>query len=201
VVKLILSSSLKKDQLKVLNNLREIFGQSIPLEMDFPTNKKVYFVESEGDIVTLALNDLSLNYLPEEIVELKEIVVLNLANNNFKKVPDVIQKLTKLSILDLAFNQLDEIPKWIGELKNLRELRFNNNQLYSLPSSIGSLTILRRLFLQSNGIHSLPFELLELQLLEEIHLDFRSTIRKSLKMLLSNLESNGCVIRNNYNRR
>ncbi len=196
-----LVNTLKKDQLKILINLREVLRQEIPLEIDFPTDKKVYFVESEGFIVTLTLNDLNLKSLPEELAELKEIVVLNLANNNFKRVPEVIQKITKLSILDMAFNQLNEIPKWLGELGNLRELRLNNNQLYSLPSSIGGLTILRRLCLQSNSIHSLPFEILELQLLEEIHLDFRSTIRKSMKMILSNLESNGCVIRNNYNRR
>ncbi len=200
-MKIKLASPLKKDQLQILINLSEIIRHEIPLETEFPTNKKVYFVESEGDVITLSLNALYLDYLPEELVKLKEIIVLNLANNDYKRVPDVIQKLTKLSILDMSFNQLAEIPKWIGDLENLRELRLNNNQLYSLPSAIGSLTILRRLFLQSNSIHSLPFEILELQLLEEIHMDFRSTIRKSMKMILSNLESNGCIIRNNYNRR
>ncbi|MBN1329430.1 MAG: hypothetical protein JXA54_08145 [Candidatus Heimdallarchaeota archaeon] len=92
-------------------------------------------------------------------------------------------------------------PVWMGNFQYLRELRLNNNQLYTVPPSIGRLTLLRKIFLQNNNIHRLPFEMLELKLLEELHIDFRSTIHKSTKAILSNLESSGCKIIHDYNRR
>ncbi|MBK5114697.1 MAG: hypothetical protein JJE41_13825 [Candidatus Heimdallarchaeota archaeon] len=61
--------------------------------------------------------------------------------------------------------------------------------------------MLRKLFLQNNQIHSLPGELLELKLLEEIHLDFRTTMHKKTIGVLTQLESRGCKVKNDYNRR
>lgn len=195
------SANLTNNQMKILETIGKKIGVIIKEETDFQTEKDVYYVASEGNILTLSLKKLNLKKIPTEIIELRELISLNLTGNNFFDIQPAICKLKKLAILDLSYNNLNSINECITNLSLLRELRLNNNQLLMIPYSINKLINLRKLFLQGNQIRRLPQELAELQSLEEIHLDFRSTMPKFTKAVLASLEAKGCKIISDYNRR
>jgi Leucine-rich repeat (LRR) protein len=185
---------------------QKVILQAIEKELNLtfgtdPNKDSNYYVSTEGIITSLNLSNLNLSKIPDEVFLLKELIVLELSGNNLVAIPDKMRKLKNLTILDFANNRLTYVPSWISEFKLLKILKLNNNQLYSLPRTIGTMTLLRKLYLQSNQIHSLPFEIIELKLIEEIHLDFRATMKKTIKGVLTQLETKGCLVKNDYNRR
>ncbi|NHK32306.1 MAG: hypothetical protein FK730_13205 [Asgard group archaeon] len=188
-------------QVETIKLLEKTLDITLTLETVLPTNKENFYVASEGNVIGLVLSNLNLKELPIQIYQLTELNSLELSGNNLKEIPKEILSLKKLAILDLSYNLISSIPNWIFKLKLLRVLKLNNNQLYSLPNTISQMTLLRKLFLQNNQIHSLPFSIIELKLLEEIHLDFRTTMKKTIKGILNHLETNGCLVKDDYNRR
>ncbi|MGC9779443.1 MAG: hypothetical protein HZR80_09400 [Candidatus Heimdallarchaeota archaeon] len=195
------SNILDSNQKTILQKIAKIIELEIEEESDIIKNKDVYYTRGETDIITLSLANLNLKIIPEIISQLKEIISLNISRNELIDFPELLLSLKKISILDISRNKIYRLPNWIGELPLLRELHLNNNQLYSIPSSISNCSLLRRIYLHNNQIHTLPFDLIEIKLLEEIHLDFRTTMHKKVKGILSNLEANGCKVISDYNRR
>jgi Leucine-rich repeat (LRR) protein len=191
----------EKSQIEIIRQLEKTLDITLTLESVLPSNKENFYVASEGNVIGLALSNLNLKVLPIQIYQLTELNSLELSGNNLKEIQKEILSLRKLAILDLSYNLISNIPDWIHELEFLRVFKLNNNQLYSIPKTIGQLTLLRKLFLQNNQIHSLPFSIIELKLLEEIHLDFRTTMKKTIKGILNQLETNGCLVKDDYNRR
>ncbi|NHJ31521.1 MAG: hypothetical protein FK732_01545 [Asgard group archaeon] len=194
-------SEINEKELAIIRNIEQQIDHVIVEELDFPSGKDVYFIQSEGYIISLSLSNLRLKEIPKEIAELKEIITLNLTGNQLISFPDSIKNSQKIAVLDLSHNKITSIQSWIENLSLLRVLKLNNNQLYSIPKAIGNCSLLRKIFLQNNQIHSLPIELLELKLLEEIHLDFRTTMHKKTKGVLVQIETRGCKVYNDYNRR
>lgn len=192
---------LELTQLNLIQQLEKSLNITLTLEIDLPTNRENYYVASEGNITGLYLSNLKLKKIPEIIFQMIELISLELPKNNLIEMPKEILKLNKLAILDLSYNLISNLPRWIYELKLLRVLKLNNNQIYAIPDTISRMTLLRKLFLHNNQIHSLPFNLIELKLLEEIHLDFRTTMKKTIKGILNQLETNGCLVKDDYNRR
>ncbi|NHJ46912.1 MAG: hypothetical protein FK733_03910 [Asgard group archaeon] len=191
-------SILREDQKELLLAIEK--NLNLALGND-PEKYQNYYVATEGIITSLNLSNLKLSKIPDIIFSLKELIVLELSQNNLTEFPEKIQNLDKLTILNLANNRINYVPSWINCLTLLKVLKLNNNQIYSLPKTIGSMTLLRKLYLQSNQLHLLPFEIIDLKLLEEIHLDFRTTMKKTIKGILTQLETNGCLVKNDYNRR
>lgn len=190
----------QKDQ-SLLKKLQGIIGKEIIEENDYPTTKKLYYSLSENRVVSLSLQNQYLDQLPPIIEEFEDLISLRLAHNKLNHLPNFLSKLSKIIILDASHNQITRIPFWIEKLEHLRELRLNNNQILSVPSVISKLSLLRKLYLQNNPIHSLPIELTHLELLEEFHIDFRVSMKKTSRGILTLLESKGCQVRNDYNRR
>lgn len=190
-----------QEQKEIISKIEDKIQHIIEEETNFPSSKKVYFTQSEGLILSLSLANLNLKELPIEIEKLVELIALNFSGNLLFQIPELMLNLPKLAVLDLSYNQITRIPDWIEKLGLLRDIKLNNNQLYTLPRTIGNCKLVRRIYLQNNMIHSLPRELLELKLLEELHLDFRATMHKTTKGILAQLESKGCKIKSDYNRR
>ncbi len=195
------SNILDSDQRAILHKIEKIIKLEIEEESDIIKKKNLYYTQGETDIIALSLANLNLKNIPEIISQLKEIISLNISGNELIDMPELLLSLKKISILNVSRNNLSRLPNWIGELPLLRELHLNNNQLYSIPSSLSKCTLLRRIYLHNNQIHTLPYDLIELKLLEEIHLDFRTTIHKKVKGILSNLEANGSKVISDYNQR
>ncbi|NHJ40051.1 MAG: leucine-rich repeat domain-containing protein [Asgard group archaeon] len=192
---------LELNQVNLIKQLEKSLNITLTLEIDLPTNKENYYVASEGNIIGLFLSNLKLKEIPKIIFQMTELISLEMPKNNLKDIPKEILSLKKLAILDLSYNLISNLPRWIYQLKLLRVLKLNNNQIYAIPDTISQMTLLRKLFLQNNQIHSLPFNLIELKLLEEIHMDFRTTMKKTIKGILNQLETNGCLVKDDYNRR
>ncbi|MBD3189691.1 MAG: hypothetical protein GF308_03560 [Candidatus Heimdallarchaeota archaeon] len=190
----------QKDQL-ILEKLEEIIGNEIVKENDYPTSRTLYYSMSETRVISLSLQSQYLEQLPPIIDKFEGLISLRVAHNKLPRLPDFLLRLSKLIILDVSHNQVTKIPSWIDRLEHLRELRLNNNQILSVPSALANLSLLRKLYLQNNPIHSLPMELAHLELLEELHIDFRVSMKKSSRGILTRLESKGCEVRNEYNRR
>jgi Leucine-rich repeat (LRR) protein len=196
-------TQLLTDQKEILLNIEKelniVLSQESEIRSDI--NLEQSFTAAEGIIIGLKLSNLNISKIPAGVFKLGELLVLECNGNNLVEIPEEMQSMQKLAILNLADNRIAYVPSWIKCFKLLRILKLNNNLLRTLPRTIEELTLLRRIYLQNNQIHSLPFEILQLKLLEELHLDFRSTMRKTIMGVLTQLEINGCLIKNDYNRR
>ncbi|KAK1796955.1 hypothetical protein P4O66_008265 [Electrophorus voltai] len=107
----------------------------------------------------LALNDVSLQSLPNDIGNLANLVTLELRENLLKSLPNSLSFLVKLEQLDLGSNQLEVLPDTLGALPNLRELWLDRNQLSSLPPELGNLRRLVCLDVSENRLAELPSEI------------------------------------------
>jgi len=148
---------------------------SIPTEIWYLTN-----------LVTLTLNDNSLDNIPSEIGNLSSIETLTLYRNDFTSVPSEIGNLSTLKSLQLSYNDITSLPSTIWDLDNLEYLYLYYNKLTSLPteiwdmdsllylyaygnrdsywnwtltsipSSIWNISTLQKLFIENNGLTSIP---------------------------------------------
>ncbi|XP_075703783.1 LOW QUALITY PROTEIN: protein scribble homolog, partial [Rhinoderma darwinii] len=107
----------------------------------------------------LALNDVSLQSLPNDIGNLANLVTLELRENLLKSVPTSLSFLVKLEHLDLGSNDLQVLPDTLGALPNLRELWLDRNQLSALPPELGNLRRLVCLDVSENKLEQLPAEI------------------------------------------
>lgn len=190
-----------QEQKEIISKLEEKIQHIIEEETNYSSNKNVYFTQNEGLVLSIGLTNLNLKELPDEVEKLNELIALDFSRNFLTEIPELLLKLPKLAVLNLSYNQIARIPDWIEKLVLLRDIKLNNNQLYTIPRAIGNCKLVRKIYLQNNQIHSLPRELLELKLLEELHLDFRASMHKTTKGILAQLESKGCKIKSDYNRR
>uniref|UniRef100_A0A8C9S506 Protein scribble homolog n=1 Tax=Scleropages formosus TaxID=113540 RepID=A0A8C9S506_SCLFO len=104
------------------------------------------FTQLRG-LAHLALNDVSLQTLPNDIERHKVCVRVSLSF------------LVKLEQLDLGSNELEVLPDTLGALPNLRELLLDRNHLSALPPELGNLRRLVCLDVSENRLEQLPPEL------------------------------------------
>lgn len=79
----------------------------------------------------LDISNMNIDYLPNEVFQLKHLISLNLSSNNLKELSSLIENLVNLKDLNLENNQIDELPKEILNLKNLTNLNLKNNPILS----------------------------------------------------------------------
>jgi len=169
----------------------------------FSINKSDYssYVKIEKNkIITLNLNSLEIDYLPERIGEFKDLEILFLHGNRLVTLPDSIGNLTNLRILELMSNNLVTLPENLGKLVNLNRLNLRfNDQMTSLPESIGNLTNLVSLFADNYKLISLPESIANLVNLRQLYLEesihYNKSLPKNIKQWLDDLTAKGCQIR------
>ena len=122
------------------------------LRLVLPSNTELDALcqKTGGHIVSLKLDRLGIEEIPESIGNLTKLRSLDIGWNKLTYLPDSIGKLKCLERLNLHSNQLERIPETIGLLKNLKDLVLSRNQLKILPRSVGDLISLERLFLDEN---------------------------------------------------
>jgi len=111
------------------------------------------------NVESLDLEGNELTNLHSEIGILTNLTSLYLSGNQLTDLPAEIGNLTSLKSLELWDNQLTELPKEIGNFTNLTDLVLSNNQLAELPKEIGNLTNLTELALWNNQLTELPKEI------------------------------------------
>lgn len=84
----------------------------------------------ERDSITLDLSFLRLNYLPQEVCKLKNLMYLDLSHNFIQELPEDLNKLQKLVSIDLSYNLFNYYSiKDFDWLFDIKELILDNNPI------------------------------------------------------------------------
>ena len=156
-----------------------------------PGNALATLFDSYINVATIDIVDSPLSDLPNNIIQMPNLVGLQLITNGLKHIPDVVLKLSKLFFLSVPGNKIQRLSQVsalselilidlermdleygfeeITKLPNLIIVLANNNNIPQLPSSIKDLTNLTILDLHCNKIQILPTEIEKLSKL--IYLD------------------------------
>jgi len=115
----------------------------------------------------------NIQYVPKEIVDIKNLRVLNLQNNFISQLPVQIAELKHLSVLELAGNNLTEDGiKCVYQQKNLTKLDLDGNRIKNVPTEIGNLNDLTDLSLCENPLSDIPQSISGLQKLQKVQLGY-----------------------------
>jgi small GTP-binding protein len=98
--------------------------------------KQLAAFDKKGNIIELYLNGLSLNEIPKEVYELKNLIRFDFVHNNLKVIPIEISEFPKLKILYLFHNNIETIPDEVLFMKTLIQLDINNNPLKDIPIEV-----------------------------------------------------------------
>lgn len=125
------------------------------------------------NLVNLRILDLSNNcieYIPDELANLRNLVELNFSKNSLGKSSNLKWNWLKgnlqktLQSVDLSFNELMRIPNEVFKVFSLANLNLNHNNLDILPSGIGNLMKLKILSVSNNNLKILPGTISRLRL-------------------------------------
>ena len=139
-----------------------------PLKFENTINKIPKEIKNFKDLYFLSIKKSNIDSLPDEISELKELEYLNFRDNQLKKLPATIGQLNELKFLDLKNNNLESLPEEIGQLKKLEALYLYNNPITKLPSGFIELASLKRLTFGNTSLPELPAILTRLTTLQEL---------------------------------
>ncbi|CAL6066063.1 Leucine-rich_repeat protein [Hexamita inflata] len=78
-------------------------------------------------ITQVQLKSNSLDQIPENLFQLKNIIELDVSGNQIKQIPDEIQQFAQLQVLNISTNQIRIIPNSVGKLRNLQQFNFEGN--------------------------------------------------------------------------
>lgn len=84
-------------------------------------------------VITLDLENNSIEEIPEEIVKLNNLRIINLYGNNLTFIPEFIIKLKRLQVFNLTYNKIKELPEFIGQCSQLAIIQLDGNELKTLP--------------------------------------------------------------------
>jgi internalin A len=113
---------------------------------------------------TLALRDLNLTELPQQLFSLRGLKSLDLRGNSLTDLPRSFAELSTLAALTIWGNPLGRLPEVVFELATLEYLHAGDVRMGSLSPEIARLKKLRHLYIWENGLKALPNELSTLNL-------------------------------------
>lgn len=140
----------------------------------------------------LDVSDCDLERLPEQVLNVKNLMGLIMANNEeldmdalflqlerfkslrilvldscrIRKLPHSVRGLNELDELSLSFNMLSRLPLWITLLPKLRRFNARNNEIDELPSDLWVMNRLSYVDLRYNRIRTIAAEDIELPLVQ-----------------------------------
>lgn len=161
------------------------------------TDKRVWGMCKELEIVILYMNKLST--LPiEELLQFKEtITLICIQNNCFREIPENFYDFTKLEHLNIHGNFLEVVPEDFKNFTLLTRLYLGDNDLISLPNVIfGNFRKLKKASFKINSLTRLPVSFSSLHMLVNLDISDNKIIKfpkpllvlKNLKVL--NVERN-----------
>lgn len=113
----------------------------------------------------LRLCNKNLTKIPNEVLQLDDLVLLDLSNNSIEVIPDDINKITGLKFLILSNNNISHLP--IINLPNLEALVLCNNKITSIDN-IDELPELVNLYIDHNPITRIPKKIFQLKNLRSL---------------------------------
>ncbi|KAL4237485.1 repeat protein 1 [Mactra antiquata] len=120
------------------------------------------------NLTRLDLSNNCIEFIPDEISQLKDLSELILSHNNLTLLsPSVClkQDLQKsLNLLDISHNKIQRLPLQICEFQNLVNLKLDHNEMEMLPPTMGRLLRLKYISISNNKLHVLPANFMKLRL-------------------------------------
>lgn len=121
-------------------------------EIDFPDEK---WWES-FPLTKLDLSNNEISIIPNNILNLKDLILFRMINNKIKELPNELFELKNLKSLDVSSNKINSIQKNIINCSSLVEINFLNNQIKEFPSIINKLENLEIINLAKNELEIFP---------------------------------------------
>ncbi|WCJ32852.1 plant intracellular ras group-related LRR 4 [Euphorbia peplus] len=140
-----------------------------------------------SNLVSLDLSENRIVALPATIGGLSSLTKLDLHSNRIAELPESVGDLLNLVFLDLKANNLSSLPATISRLVRVQELDLSSNKLSTLPESIGSLIRLKKLIVETNDLEELPHSIGNCCSLEVLHADYNRL--KALPEAVGKLET------------
>ena len=103
------------------------------------------------DLLALNLNKNRITKLPQNIGNLKSLTELNIDNNSLQKLDKSLEKCQCLETLSVEENELENIDPFIFNISSLRRLCLSKNFIKTVPEAMGRLSLIQ-LSLSSNEI-------------------------------------------------
>ena len=151
-----------RNEIIVLGLIEERLQKKVPpLKSQVKWNDFGVFLNNRA-ISGLGLYSQQINFLPNEIWNLKNLKVLNFVKCGLNELPKKIGALISLNELYIGGNQLTVIPKSIEQLEDLKILYILEDNLFSIPEVIGNLRNLNELVLSSKFVKKLPHSIIQL---------------------------------------
>ena len=116
----------------------------------------------------LDLNQNSIEVIPDEIKELKQLTELRISNNHLKALPSSLGELKALKKLWINGNQIARLPLEISKLNDLEFLGAGDNKFRTLPDHLCELCSLKKLWMSGNNITSITSHLTALTQLRKL---------------------------------
>lgn len=139
---------------KFISEMYEISGVTLQKVSKVGYGRNGY-VEQNNHIINLSISNLKLDYIPDNIENLRKLKILYMGGNYLIKIPDSILTLRNLEVLEAWENRIESIPKDIGILDKIWRLHLAGNKITELPESIGNLP-LKKLYLKHNNVSYVP---------------------------------------------
>ncbi|KAF5735873.1 plant intracellular Ras-group-related LRR protein 4 [Tripterygium wilfordii] len=118
-----------------------------------------------------------INWLPDSIGKLSNLVSLNLSENRMcpcHPLSEAFQPLVRLEELDLSANRLSALPESIGLLVSLKRLIVETNDIEEIPHTIGQCLSLKELCADYNRLKALPEAVGKIESLEVLSVRYNN---------------------------
>ncbi len=136
-------------------------------------------VPKENSLVSLKMENCSLEKIPRQVRKMKNLKRLYLTRS-------AVRRLGKIKILQLAGNDIETLPPNINRLSAARRINFSKNKLSQLPSSFAGLDSLEVVIFYENNFSEIPPPVSGLKNL--IELDFYYNNIDEIPQALTGLE-------------
>jgi len=100
-----------------------------------------------------------------------KILQMSISDTSLEKLPENFGNLKDLNFISIIKNRLTSLPESIGELKDLKGLLLSGNNLTSLPDSFVNLISIQHLDLSNNHLKEIPTQLWALNKLTQLNLN------------------------------
>jgi len=157
----------------------------------------IYSVAIFTCLTELAARKNSIEYLPEDLGNLRDLTALDISNNEVRWLPPSMTDLRALNLLDVRNNRLLELPEGIGGCTGLATLRADHNALYDLPESICACKLLTRVTLDHCEFQVIPAWINQIQSIDRLSLAHNKI--KKLPPMWGPFSQNLVELRLNYN--
>lgn len=145
-----------------------------------PFEKKLdAYLANPEKVKILDFQNMSLDDLPEEILQFQNVEVINLSHNYFEKIPSALYYLPNLKRLNMSNNQLQKVS--LRKFERITHLDFSRNNIMTINGQ-SSLETVKNVNLSYNRLLDFPYFRVDLDTLNMSHNDLSNFKKINTKL-------------------